>query len=313
MAKPVSTFVLLTFFYFNTTGQILTDTIPGTTVSFQMILLPAGQFQIGSATATTGEMPQRTVQLDSFWIGVREVAYDEFIVFYQKEYDSDASRHPDKKYDADAVSRPTPQYIDYTYGMGKNGFPAVSMTQQAALRYCKWLYEKTGNFYRLPTEAEWEVACRGGSSDTLPASAELEAYAWYFNNSFEKYHEPGQKKSNAIGLYDMLGNVAEWTLDHYQEDYLKNLSDSIAYNPWIVPERRHSRTVKGGSYDSDADDCRCSARQKSSPRWQARDPQIPKSKWWNPDSPFVGFRIVRPVKQMSREEVEAFFAKAIKD
>jgi formylglycine-generating enzyme required for sulfatase activity len=105
----------------------------------------------------------------------------------------------------------------------------------------------------------------------------------------------------------------EWTLDYYQEGYLEKLSDSISYNPWIVPERRHSRTVKGGSYDNDAKDCSCSARQKSSPRWHARDPQIPKSKWWNPDSPFVGFRIVRPVKQLSREEVEAFFEQAIKD
>ncbi|MCC6725005.1 MAG: formylglycine-generating enzyme family protein, partial [Saprospiraceae bacterium] len=76
---------------------------------------------------------------------------------------------------------------------------------------------------------------------------------------------------------------------------------------------RHSRTVKGGSYDNNAEECTCEFRKKSEPRWQARDPQIPKSKWWNPDSPFVGFRVVRPAKQPSAAEVEAFFAKAIKD
>ncbi|MEZ4952150.1 MAG: formylglycine-generating enzyme family protein [Saprospiraceae bacterium] len=317
MAKPIFTLLLLTFFSLNITGQILTETIPGTEVSFQMALVPAGRFSMGGTAETQNTLAQgvtqRRVELDSFWIGLHEVGYDEFIIFYQKEYDSDATNHPESKYKADAVSRPTPQYIDYTYGMGKSGFPAVSMTQQAALRYCQWLYEKTGHFYRLPTEAEWEFACRGGNSDVEIPTADLWDYAWTFENSFEKYHKLGQKKPNAIGLFDMQGNVMEWTLDYYQEDYLEKLSDSISYNPWIVPERRHSRTVKGGSYDNDAKDCSCSARQKSSPRWQARDPQIPKSKWWNPDSPFVGFRIVRPVKQLSREEVAAFFEQAIKD
>lgn len=317
MAKPIFTLLLLTFFSLNIAGQILTETIPGTEVSFQMALVPAGRFSMGRTAETqntlTQGVTQRLVQLDSFWIGLHEVGYDEFIIFYQKEYDSDASNHPEKKYEADVVSRPTPQYIDYTYGMGKSGFPAVSMTQQAALRYCQWLYEKTGHFYRLPTEAEWEFACWGGSSDVQIPAADLGDYAWTFENSFEKYHELGQKKPNPLGLYDIHGNVTEWTLDYYQEDYLENLSDSISYNPWVVPARRHSRTVKGGSYDSDAQDCSCSARQKSSPQWQARDPQIPKSKWWNPDSPFVGFRIVRPVKQLSREEVEAFFEQAIRD
>ncbi|MBK9015537.1 MAG: SUMF1/EgtB/PvdO family nonheme iron enzyme [Saprospiraceae bacterium] len=111
----------------------------------------------------------------------------------------------------------------------------------------------------------------------------------------------------------MLGNVMEWTLDSYDETYLQNLQGNPATNPWVEPTKRHSRTVKGGSYDSNASDCTCSARKKSEPRWQARDPQIPKSRWWNPDSPHVGFRLVRPLKPMKSEEVEAFFAKAIKD
>ncbi len=282
---------------------MLTQEIPGTKVSFQLALVPGGSFQMGS------EGQQRTIQLDSFWMGTTEVGYDQFIVFQQKQLDSDATAHPNRPYTTDAISRPTPQYIDYTYGMGKSGFPVVSMTQQAALRYCLWLYTKTGVFYRLPTEAEWEFACRTGQLNP----EELKEAAWFFDNSFEKYHELAQKKPNSLGMYDMLGNVAEWTLDFYDEEYLKNIQGDPAMNPWVEPTKRHSRTVKGGSYDSNAEECTCAYRKKSEPKWQARDPQIPKSKWWNPDSPFVGFRLVRPLKPMTVEEVAAFFAKAIKD
>jgi formylglycine-generating enzyme required for sulfatase activity len=288
---------------------IRTDTIPGSNVIFRLSLLPAGTFQMGKAPW------QKTVHLDSFWMGVHEVSYDEFIVFYQKEYDTDQSSHPASNYSADAVTRPTPQYIDYTYGMGKSGFPAVSMTQQSALRYCKWLYDKTGVFYRLPTEAEWEYACRAGQADAawLLAGGKPDDHAWYYDNSFEKYHEKGLKLPNAWGIYDMSGNVAEWTLDYYEEQYLEKIGEEPVANPWIQPLRKHSRTVRGGSYDSPAEACACTARQKSDPRWQARDPQIPKSRWWNPDSPFVGFRIVSPVEQPAAAAVAEFFAKAIKD
>ncbi len=320
------TFLLLTLLSLtlNIAGQKLTEQIPGSDVSFELVLIPSDIFMVYNSPIFTSngyphEIPKHLVKLDSFWIGVHEVTYDEFIIFYQKEYDTNASNHPSKNYSADAISRPTPQYIDYTYGMGKSGFPAVSMTQQAALRYCKWLYGKTGNFYRLPTEAEWEIACRGGGQTEYPPSgANLSEYAWSYENAFEKYHEVGQKRPNLIGLFDMLGNVAEWTLDQNQEYYyLHNLDDEIKIteNNGIKIQRlpRYPGVVRGGSYDSDAEDCRCQARQKSSPRWQARDPQIPKSKWWNPDSPFVGFRLVRPTKKMTPTEVEAFFKLAIKD
>jgi formylglycine-generating enzyme required for sulfatase activity len=301
----------------NFTQTTRTDTIPGSGITFRMTLIPGDTFLMGSADNAPyhqeNESPQRHVKVDSFWIGTKEVSYDEFIIFSQRNNDTDATTHAEKSYSADAVTRPTPQYIDYTFGMGKGGFPAVSMTQQGALRYCQWLYEKTGIFYRLPTEAEWEYACKGGSPASTGTNLSLADQAWYYKNSFEKYHELGQKKPNGWGLYDMLGNVGEWTLDFYDENYLAKLQGDPADNPWVEPTRRHSRTVRGGSYDSNATECTCTFRLKSEPRWQARDPQIPKSRWWNTDSPFVGFRLVQPVKQPSKEEAAAFFARAIKD
>ncbi len=283
-------------------------TIPGSEVSFTMIHIPAGSLEWEEKEGAAVPL-----KIDAFWMGACEVTHDEFVLFQYRENDSDVSSREEGEYSADAVSRPTPPYMDYTYGMGTaGGFPAVSMTQQSALRYCRWLYEKTGHFYRLPTEAEWAYACLNGQGWEPETEEELNEYAWHYDNSYEKYHKVGEKKPNPWGLYDMLGNVAEWTLDQYQSNYLKALEEHYD-NPWVEPVRRHSRTVKGGSYDSYPEDCSCRNRQKSLPLWQARDPQIPKSAWWNTDSPFVGFRIVRPEKQPTPAEVEAFFDKAIKE
>ena len=268
--------------------------IPGTEVQFQMSFIEGKHFDYHGVT----------IEVQDFWIGVHEVTHDEYVLFKERAFDSDASDWNTGEFKADAVTRPSPPYLDFTYGMGtKGGFPAVSMTQQAALRYCHRLYQKTGIFFRLPTEAEWTLACQGQKED-------LDSNAWHYENSNEKYHKVGQKTPNANGLYDMLGNVAEWTLDFYKKDYA-NAMKASEYS-WIVPSRKHARTIKGGSFDSDAEACTCEERSKSQSKWQARDPQIPKSEWWNTDSPFLGFRLLRPSKQASPETIEAFFAKAIK-
>ena len=138
--------------------------VPGSSLSFKMQSIPAGSFLIGSPLSEKNreeeEGPQKKIQIHAFWMGAYEVTRDEFDVFLKDEQTS-------QNIDLDAITRPSAQYVDLTWGMGKEGgYPANSMSQFGALMYCKWLYQKTGIFFRLPTEAEWENACRAGTNTT---------------------------------------------------------------------------------------------------------------------------------------------------
>lgn len=282
--------------------------IQGTDVTIKMVPVQGGEFMLGSPAGEKGrkadEGPQKKVKVDPFWMGAYEVTFDQYDLYADK--DKDQTPLPD------GMTRPSPPYIDLTLGMGKSGgYPANSMSQYGALMYCKWLYAKTGVFYRLPTEAEWEYACRAGSKTAYPFgndAAQLKDYAWTAENSDAVYHKVGELKPNAWGLYDMLGNVAEWTLDQYDG---KAYAKAAATNPWNKPTGTTPRTVKGGHYEDAAENARCAARLESDPVWNDRDPQIPKSKWWNADAPFVGFRLVRPLKQPTKAEAEQFFADVV--
>ncbi len=286
--------------------------IPGSDTKFSLVPVRGGSFVMGSSSKEkmkeADEMPQHTIRISPFWMGAYEVTFDEYNLFFN---DPDFSQNMQ----ADAITRPSSPYIDMTLGMGKEGgFPANSMQQYGAIMYCKWLYKKTGIFFRLPTEAEWEYACRAGATTTYPFgndTALLGDYAWYSRNSENRYHKIGLKKPNAWGLYDMLGNVGEWVLDQYQPDYYATLSDNAA-DPVRQPVAKHPRTVKGGAYKDEANELRCANRLMSDLVWNRRDPQIPKSRWWNADAPFIGFRVIRPYKQPGPEEAEQFFALYLK-
>lgn len=291
---------------FKTYGQ----TVPGSTLSFKMVPIPAGSFLMGSGTAETGrksdEGPQKEVSIAAFWMAAFEVSRDAFDVFYKDEKTPQNSA-------ADAVTRPSSQYIDFSLGMGKEGgYPVNSMSQYAALMYCRWLYQNTGIFYRLPTEAEWEYACRAGTTTMYyfgNDSADLPRYAWFAANSDNKFQRAGQKLPNAWGLYDMLGNVSEWTLDHYDEKSLEKMPAQTA-NPFAaVVSSRYPKVLKGGGYGDGAAQLRAANRIKSDPSWNRRDPQVPKSKWWLTEAPFAGFRVLRPFTQPTKEAANAFFTK----
>ncbi|HUD49719.1 MAG TPA: SUMF1/EgtB/PvdO family nonheme iron enzyme [Candidatus Baltobacteraceae bacterium] len=290
-----------------------TNTIPGTRVAYAMVPIPSGQFIMGSPAAephrNADEGPQHPVAIDAFWMEQCEVTWNEYELFMYPDENAPAPpTDGTTNYTsavADAVARPTKPYVEMSFGMGKDGYPAISMTQHGCNIYCQWLSAKTGHFYRLPTEAEWEYACRAGTQTAYffgDDPSQLGQYAWDADNSDMKYQKVGRKKPNPWGLYDILGNVDEWTLDQYDTNYYKQFT-SLVTEPWNKPTRQYPIVVRGGSWQDDADKLRCACRRGSSPDWKMQDPQLPKSIWYFTDAQFVGFRIIRPLKIPSTEEM----------
>lgn len=314
--------------------------IPNTDEEIEMVLVPAGTYEMGPfASGETAE-----VKVDSFWIGKYEITWNEYNLFrndvieelrtevysvlYGVDLDSDAISSPtlseealdllrENDVPADIISLPSPPYSDVTSGMGTEGFPAVSMTQYAAYMFTKWLTVRTGEFYRLPTEAEWEYACRAAQKsnyEPISDTNELGRFAWYRDNSNRKYQKPGEKEPNALGIHDMLGNVAEWTFDQYYDDYTSQLQSNTADNPFLKPTELYPRAVRGGSWMDSIEAASCLQRRGSDPNWKMRDPQLPKSLWWHTNAPFVGFRVVKPVNQpQTVDEREEWWIEAIQD
>ena len=285
------------------------ETIPGTTVKFDMVPIAGGTFTMGSPPNESGrsndEEPQHQVTIRPFWMEKYETTWDEYDVFAFSQDLSSKKPNPgsrpssnDKR--VDAVTRPTPPYTDETFGFGRQGHPAIDMTHHAAMEYTRWLSARTGKEYRLPTEAEWEYACRAGSVSPYYFGSDpkqLGEYAWYLDNSDARPHEVGRKKPNPWGLYDMLGNVAEWVLDEYDKDFYKTPKPgALLVEPVLLPTaKKYPNVVRGGSWDDDAKRVRCAARQASDPWWSQQDPQRPQSIWWHTDATFVGLRVVRPL------------------
>lgn len=283
-----------------------------TTYKIEMVPIAGGTFLMGSPESEAGrredEGPQHEVEISPFWMSKYEITWNQYEVWGDKvdslrraAYGKKAT--PRDKV-ADSVTRPTPPYVDMSFGMGRENNPAICMTQHAARMYCVWLSAKTGRYYRLPTEAEWEYACRAGSKSVYffgdDASA-LGDYAWFDANSEGKYHPVGQKKPNPWGLYDIHGNVAEWVLDQYAADsYGKFEGKSV--NPLVIPLTEYPRVVRGGGWDDPAEMLRSAVREGSSEEWKQQDPQDPQSIWYFTDALGVGFRVVRPFLEPSDEE-----------
>ncbi|MDA0752860.1 MAG: SUMF1/EgtB/PvdO family nonheme iron enzyme, partial [Verrucomicrobia bacterium] len=238
--------------------ETYTETITGTQITFDMVAIKGGTFKMGSPASEEGrrddEGPQVDIQVSPFWIGKHEVTWNEYELFMYPEEMARLLNAGDDYHDpfADAVTKPTKPYVEMSFGMGKDGYPAISMTQHAANKYCQWLSAKTGHFYRLPTEAEWEYACRAGTTTAFwwgDNPDDVEKYEWYADNADFKYQKVGTKKPNPWGLYDMHGNVAEWVLDAYTADGYQLFKDQLQIDPWNVAKTLYPRTARGGSWD----------------------------------------------------------------
>jgi formylglycine-generating enzyme required for sulfatase activity len=297
--------------------KVYVEKVPGTDSKFKMVPIPGGRFMMGSPATEKGhqpdEAPQHEVQVEPFWMEEHEVTWAEYELW---GLDLDKQRRKFNKIETtgrdklvDTVAVPTNPYQEMSFGMGKEGTPAICMTQFAAKVYCRWLSAKTGRYYRLPTEAEWEYAARAGTTTAYSFGndpAKLGEYAWFADNSDDKYHRVATKKPNPWGLFDMHGNVSEWVIDQYVADFYGKTAGKLAKNPLVPNTKEYGRVVRGGSWDDDADKCRSATRRASDKDWKKQDPQIPQSIWYLTDATFVGFRPIRPLRMPSAEEAKKY-------
>ncbi|NLX98061.1 MAG: formylglycine-generating enzyme family protein [Rhodopirellula sp.] len=299
------------------------ETIGDSGVTFEMVPIAGGAFLMGSPLdepdRRDDEGPQHNVEIEPFWIGRCEVTWDEYNLWaglvegLAADDTGDAGancKDPARRQAeaiADAIARPSKPFTDVTFGMGKSGFPAFGMTQLAARCYCKWLTAKTGRYYRLPTEAEWEYACRGGTATAYSfGDAPIDDYAWYFDNADDKCRKVGEKKPNPWGLHDMHGNVMEWVLDQYDPEYYAGVAGRTVRSPFLAPQTVYPLVARGGCWDSDPDGLRSAARTASDPEWKAEDPRDPQSIWQFTAPYAPGFRVVRPLRLPTPEEASLY-------
>ena len=233
------------------------DEVP---VTLDMLPIPTG------SVVVHGEDGPEEVDVGPFWMSQTEVPWEVFDLYAFGDDEGDA---PGGDADADAILRPSNPYGAPDRGYGHRGYAAISMTGLVAGEFARWLSARTGRHYRLPTEAEWEYACRAGREDPIPEDS-LGTYGWYWDNAFDATRPVGELQPNAFGLHDMIGNASEWCV-------------GLDGKPLAC----------GGSFMDEASKVGCDARKIPSRRWQETDPQIPKSRFWLTDGPFMGFRIIR--------------------
>ena len=230
------------------------ETIAGTTVSFEMVPVPAGVVTLDGTRHTVGPL----------FVGRTEVTWDMYDVFFLGLDEPASSRSG-----SDAMARPSQPYGAPDYGWGHAGFPVMSVTRASAEAFARWLSQKTGREYRLPSEAEWvHVATLAAAGDEV--GARRDALMWHAGNAAGRTHPVAAKTADRLGLFDLFGNVAEW-----------------------VTPADGSLVTRGGSFRDEAASVGVASRRVQDETWNERDPQLPKSRWWLSDGPFVGFRLVR--------------------
>jgi formylglycine-generating enzyme required for sulfatase activity len=296
-----------------------TEKVPGTGLKFDMVAIPAGEFIMGSSKKEPfhkpDESPMHPVKVSRFFMAKIEVSWDEYLEFF-KATSSQGRKEAEVNENVDAISGPTPPWGAPDQGWGKGSRPAITMSWKSANVYCQWLSKVTGKKYRLPTEAEWEYAARGGTKtpyffegDAKKYTSEgifkklfgadtttIQKFVAYKENSQSQTFEPEAVKENPFGLKNMLGNVYEFCSDYYSPTAYQAYKKG-AVNP-KGPKRGQEHVIRGGSFKSDAKDVRSAARDFTKTRaWLVTDPQMPKSIWWYSDCVDIGFRVVCEVDE----------------
>lgn len=223
-----------------------------TKTGVEMVLIPGGQFIMGDSHGEDDEKPGHKVKIDPFYMDKYEVT--------QNAYETMMGKNPAK--------------------FKGHGRPVERVSWFGAIQYCNMRslreglipcydletlecnYEVEG--YRLPTEAEWEYACRAGTDTRYSfgnGPGNLEQYAWFKGNANNTTHPVGQKKPNPWGLYDMHGNVWEWCNDYYDGDYYQKSGEENPHGPVVGEER----VLRGGSWASTAESARSSGRYSETP------------------------------------------------
>lgn len=303
-------------------------TIPGTDIQYEMIPVPGGEYLMGSPDDEEGrseaEGPQVKVVVKPFWIGKYEVTWKEYFEYMGlddkfKKFEAAKIREVTEENMIDAITAPSGLYEpDHTFEKGDGpDQPAVTMTQYAARQYTKWLSKTSELFYRLPTGAEWEYACRAGTTTAYHFGDDPEKlgdYAWFGDNAGDERHDVGLKKPNPWGLYDMHGSAAEWVLDtdtgNGYEAWEGKTIQADKDIRW--PKSLDDQIVRGGSFELEASECRSASMMTTAEEdWKDYDPNIPLSPWWFTTEPAtgVGMRIIRPLDPPKSEKAMEVFWK----
>jgi formylglycine-generating enzyme required for sulfatase activity len=257
-------------------------------LGMQLVLIPAGTYWRGSSKTDAyridDELPQHRVRITRpFYIGVCEVTVGEFRQFVDAQaYRTEAERDGKGGFGwGETAYEPKPEYTWQYVGITQTDeHPVVNVSWNDAMAFCQWLTQKEGATYRLPTEAEWEYACRAGSRTRYSYGyddAAMEEHAWFEANSSLVTHPVGGKRPNVWGLYDMHGNVFEWCLDCYGT----YPGAGLPVDDPVGPDANVYRVYRGGYWYSPAAQCRSAIRQKSQPKNRSGS---------------LGFRVVRQVE-----------------